>query len=223
MTTESVAAAERTLLYLSSSPMAGSGDPALDSASSHLLSALRPYCSNVILAVASESSGTGLETSKGNLSILHFEGSRGLLGALEALDASIGALSSRYREDKSILVDIRKAVDSSMQLRSKKELIEHFIETVNAATDVNDDWHKFVLEQKETDLETLITGEKLKPEETRKFIDNSFRDGILKTTGTDIDKILPPVSRFGGGNRNVKKQSIIEKLKTFFEKYFGLV
>lgn len=104
MTTESVAAAERTLLYLSSSPMAGSGDPALDSASSHLLSALRPYCSNVILAVASESSGTGLETSKGNLSILHFEGSRGLLGALEALDASIGALSSRYREDKSILV-----------------------------------------------------------------------------------------------------------------------
>ena len=126
-------------------------------------------------------------------------------------------------EDKSILVDIRKAVDSSMQLRSKKELIEHFIETVNAATDVNDDWHKFVLEQKETDLEELITTEKLKSEETRKFIDNSFRDGTLKTTGTDIDKILPPVSRFGGGNRNAKKQSIIEKLKAFFEKYFGLV
>lgn len=126
-------------------------------------------------------------------------------------------------EDKSILVDIRKAVDSSMQLRSKKELIEHFIETVNAATDVNDDWHKFVLEQKETDIEELITTEKLKSEETRKFIDNSFRDGTLKTTGTDIDKILPPVSRFGGGNRNAKKQSIIEKLKAFFEKYFGLV
>lgn len=126
-------------------------------------------------------------------------------------------------EDKSILVDIRKAVDSSMQLRSKKELIEHFIETVNAATDVNDDWHKFVLEQKETDLETLIIGEKLKPDETRKFIDNSFRDGVLKTTGTDIDKILPPVSRFGGGNRSTKKQNIIEKLIEFFEKYFGLV
>jgi hypothetical protein len=32
---------------------------------------------------------------------------------------------------------------------------------------VNDDWHKFVLEQKETDLEELITTEKLKSEETR--------------------------------------------------------
>ncbi|MDD3429235.1 MAG: type I restriction endonuclease subunit R [Oscillospiraceae bacterium] len=126
-------------------------------------------------------------------------------------------------QDKSILTDIRKAVDSTMQLRSKKKLIEDFIETVNVGTEVNSDWQKFVQAQKETDLEALITDEKLKPEETRKFVDNSFRDGTLKTTGTDIDKILPPVSRFGGGNRNAKKQSIIEKLKDFFEKYFGLV
>lgn len=33
---------------------------------------------------------------------------------------------------------------------------------------------------------------------------------------------MPPVSRFGGGNRAKKKQSIIEKLKAFFEKYFGI-
>lgn len=76
---------------------------------------------------------------------------------------------------------------------------------------------------KEADLEELITEEKLKPEETRKYLDNSFRDGTLKTTGTDIDKIMPPVSRFGSGNRATKKQGLIEKLKAFFEKYFGLV
>ncbi len=56
-----------------------------------------------------------------------------------------------------------------------------------------------------------------------KFINNSFRDGALKTTGTDIDKIMPPASRFGGGNRAEKKQSIIDRLIKFFEKYFGLV
>ncbi|MCL1829661.1 MAG: restriction endonuclease subunit R, partial [Oscillospiraceae bacterium] len=64
---------------------------------------------------------------------------------------------------------------------------------------------------------------KLKDEEARRFIDMAFRDGILKTTGTDIDKILPPVSRFGGGNRAEKKQGIIDKLMVFFEKYAGLV
>ena len=68
----------------------------------------------------------------------------------------------------------------------------------------------------------IITNERLKPEETRKFVDNAFRDGVLKTTGTEIDKLMPPVSRFGGGGRAKKKQGVIEKLKAFFEKYFGL-
>lgn len=126
-------------------------------------------------------------------------------------------------EDKSILVSIDKAVNSSIQLRSKKELIENFINTVNGSTKVDEDWRKFVHEQKETDLEALISDEKLKADETKRFIDNSFRDGSLKTTGTDIDKIMPPVSRFGSGNRAAKKQGLIEKLMQFFEKYFGLV
>ena len=57
---------------------------------------------------------------------------------------------------------------------------------------------------------------------TQRARENAFRDGILKTTGTDIDGILPPMRRFGGGNRAEKKQGIIEKLMSFFEKYLGL-
>ena len=126
-------------------------------------------------------------------------------------------------EDKEILIAIDKAIKSSLQLRSKKELIEHFIDTINADTDVDSDWSKFVREQRETDIAQLIQTEKLKPEETRKLMDKAFRDGILKTTGTDVDQILPPVSRFSGGGKRVqKKQTVIEKLKAFFEKYFGL-
>ena len=125
--------------------------------------------------------------------------------------------------DKEILAAIDKAVNSSLELRSKKELIEGFISRVNTSTQVDDDWRKFVAEQKEVDLAILIGDEKLKEKETRHFIDNSFRDGMIKTTGTDIDKILPPASRFGGGNRQEKKQSVIERLTGFFEKYLGLV
>ena len=54
-------------------------------------------------------------------------------------------------------------------------------------------------------------------------MENAFRDGAIRTTGTDIDKILPAMSRFGGGNRQEKKKNVIEKLKSFFEKYFGVV
>lgn len=127
-------------------------------------------------------------------------------------------------KDKEILVAIDKAIKSSLQLRSKKELIENFINTINTDSNINDDWQEFVKEQKKIDIQTLIGEEKLKPEETIKFVDNAFRDGILKTTGTDLDKIMPPVSRFGGGGfRDKKKQNVIEKLKKLFEKYYGLI
>ena len=126
------------------------------------------------------------------------------------------------KKDKEILIDIKKAIDSSIELRSKKELIEGFIDRVNSSKNVTDDFKKFVKEEKEKDLEKVIEEEKLKPEETKKFIDNSLRDGTLKTTGTDIDKLLPPVSRFGGGSRIEKKLGVIEKLKGFFDKYLGL-
>ncbi|KAF1084910.1 Type I restriction enzyme protein [Sporotomaculum syntrophicum] len=135
-------------------------------------------------------------------------------------------LVAKYQEsnckDKTILTTIDKAINSSIELRSKKELIERFIEQVNVSTKIDEDWRKFLDERREEDISAIIKEEKLKPEETRRFIDNAFRDGMLKTTGTAVDKIMPPVSRFGGG-RAVKKQGIIEKLMKFFEKYFGLV
>ena len=135
-------------------------------------------------------------------------------------------LVAKYQQsnckDKNILTTIDKAINSSIELRSKKELIERFIEQVNVSTKVDEDWRKFLHERKEADISAIIEEERLEPEETRRFIDNAFRDGILKTTGTAIDKIMPPVSRFGGG-RAAKKQGIIEKLMLFFEKYLGLI
>ena len=64
--------------------------------------------------------------------------------------------------------------------------------------------------------------QKLKEPETRKYLANAFRDGEIKTVGTDIDKLMPPVSRFGGGGRAQKKQGVIDKLKSFFDKFFGI-
>lgn len=51
---------------------------------------------------------------------------------------------------------------------------------------------------------------------------DSLEAGTLKTNGTVVDEIMPPVRRFGGGNRAQKKQTVIEKIKAFFEKYLGI-
>ena len=125
-------------------------------------------------------------------------------------------------QDKEVLITIRKAIDASPELRSKKVLIENFIDGINDVDDVMTEWRTYVAEEKERELTAIIEEEKLKPDETRKFIENAFRDGSVKTTGTDIDKILPPMGRFGGGNRTEKKQGVIAKLLKFFERFFGI-
>lgn len=125
-------------------------------------------------------------------------------------------------EDKEVLVTIKKAINASPELRSKKALIETFIAGINDVEDVMTEWHDYVAKKREEELVQIIRDEKLKEPETRKFIENAFRDGEIKTTGTDIDKLMPPVSRFGGSNRAAKKQGVIDKLKSFFEKFFGV-
>lgn len=125
-------------------------------------------------------------------------------------------------EDKEVLITINKAIDASPELRSKKSLIKTFIAGINEVVDIMAEWHDYVVAKREEDLENIIKEEKLKPEETRKFLENAFHDGEIKTAGTDIDKLMPPVSRFGGGKRAEKKQGVISKLKNFFEKYFGI-
>lgn len=127
-----------------------------------------------------------------------------------------------HAEDKEVLITITKAIDASPELRSKKALIENFIAGINDVQDVMTEWHEYVAKMREEELVKIIKEEKLKEVETRKFIENAFRDGEIKTIGTDIDKLMPPVSRFGNSNRSVKKQHVIDKLKSFFERFFGI-
>lgn len=126
--------------------------------------------------------------------------------------------------DKEVLITIQKAVDSSPELRSKKDLIENFIAGINEVDDVVEDWHSYVAKEREKALVGIIEEEKLKEKETREFISIAFRDGGIKTTGTDIDKILPAVSRFGSGGseRRAKKETVIDKLKAFFERFWNI-
>ncbi len=88
---------------------------------------------------------------------------------------------------------------------------------------VDAQWQAFVAAKKVEELERIITEENLNAEAARCFIDNAFRDGGIPATGTAITKILPPVSRFSKRNDHAtKKQTVLDKLAAFFERYFGL-
>jgi type I restriction enzyme R subunit len=136
-------------------------------------------------------------------------------------------LIRRYHEDhiknKELLIDINKAIDSSIELRNKKDLINQFITSLDVHSIVDEDWQKFVEERKIEELENIIESENLDHDATYTFIKNSFRDGIVAVTGTAISKILPPVSRFSPtGERTQKRESVLSKLTGFFEKFFDI-
>jgi len=124
--------------------------------------------------------------------------------------------------DIEILGAVEKAVNSSIELRSKKDLIVGFIQRINTSTQIDEDWQKYVRERHDAELLEIIQTENLKEKETRRFMSGSFRDGFLKTIGTDIDRILPPGSRFSAERLQLKK-NVIEKLMRFFGRYLGLV
>lgn len=137
------------------------------------------------------------------------------------------ALIRKYHEehlqDKEIIVSIRKAIDSSVDLRNKKELIERFIESLTPESDVDEDWLVYVEEQRRAELDRIIADEKLNHDEAYKFMDNAFRDGFVQTTGTAITKVLPPVSRFTPtGDRTKKREAVIERLTEFFNRFWDI-
>ncbi len=136
-------------------------------------------------------------------------------------------LIKKYHDDhtknKEILIDINKAIDSSVELRNKKDLINQFIASLDIHSVVDDDWKNFVEGKKVEELETIIESEGLDHDATYEFIKNAFRNGNVTTTGTAITKILPPVTRFSPtGERSKKRESVIDKLSKFFERFFGI-
>jgi type I restriction enzyme R subunit len=137
------------------------------------------------------------------------------------------ALIKQYHEDhtknKELLIDINKAIDSSVELRNKKDLINQFISSLGVHSVVDEDWQKYVEEKKVEELDEIIKEENLDRDATYTFIQNAFRDGTIATTGTALTKVLPPIRRFSpGGERTQKRETVLGKLTDFFERFFDI-
>lgn len=126
-------------------------------------------------------------------------------------------------EDREILVDINKAINSSMELRNKKDLILQFISNLDVHSVVDEDWQRYVEQKRIEELNSIIEQENLNSEETWTFMRNAFRNGTVTATGTDLASVLPPVSRFSpDGERSKKRDSVLERLTTYFTRFFDI-
>ena len=131
---------------------------------------------------------------------------------IKGITIEIGADTKQFTK---AIADAEKQIgDAAYKMRDINKLLKADPKNVELLT-----------QKQKTFTEAIkATKEKLKEEETRAFVAGAFRDGGIKTTGTDIDRILPAVSRFGSksGNRKAKKETVIEKLKAFFERFWNI-
>lgn len=129
--------------------------------------------------------------------------------------------------NKEIKATIERAVNSSISLRSKRDLIEKFIESINAEADSDADvitsWGNYVHDQKANELKAIIEAEHLDAGATKKFIDQAFREGQVQLAGTAFSKILPPQDMFTPDNEHgAQKSRVAEKIQEFFDRFFSL-
>jgi type I restriction enzyme R subunit len=126
-------------------------------------------------------------------------------------------------EQRETRARITRAIDSSISLRNKKDLILAFVDSVTTTSDIDEDWRRFVAAKREEELDEIIEAQGLNAERTRVFVARAFRDGAIPTTGEAVTEILPPTSRFVADDiYGTKKQAVLDRLAAFFDRYFAL-
>lgn len=136
----------------------------------------------------------------------------------------VSQLNGEDGHDREIIIKAMKSVQASPDLRNKEELIRQFIESHTPGTDVHDQWSEFVRQSQRKEIETIIKEENLNRGKALDFIEQSFRNGEVRESGTGIAEILPPMGLFGnaGARRAEKKKTVIRRLKEFFDRFFDI-
>jgi len=122
-----------------------------------------------------------------------------------------------------LTVKINKAIDSSPDLRDKKDLINRFIESLTPDSEVTEKWKQYVDEQKRKEFYDIVSEEHLKEGPAREFIATAWERGYVPEGGLELNAIMPPINPFDpNANREGKLQKVVGRIKGFFGKFFEI-
>ena len=112
-------------------------------------------------------------------------------------------------------------------LRDKRDLIEAVIAGMSVGDDAREKWREYLHRQMLDELGIMVRDLSLKPDETRELLRSSFAEGGVPESGTAINDVMRPMSRFarrrGGVSRAEAKARVIECLKAYYERFCDFV
>ncbi|HEC1567048.1 TPA: type I restriction endonuclease subunit R [Campylobacter upsaliensis] len=163
------------------------------------------------------------DDKESNLDEVEFEVE--LLAQVEVSIEYILELIAKYHKDQATNYEpILKLLDSSLSLRSKKELFLRFIDSLHTQSNVEKDFSAYIKTHKNNALQDIINALNLDPKKTKDFMQDAFERGELRDYGRAFGEILPPSPLFGKGAEQTHKvrEKALEKLQAFFELFKGL-
>ncbi|EAH6235904.1 type I restriction endonuclease subunit R [Campylobacter upsaliensis] len=163
------------------------------------------------------------DDKESNLDEVEFEVE--LLAQVEVSIEYILELIAKYHKDQATNYEpILKLLDSSLSLRSKKELFLRFIDSLHTQSNVEKDFSAYIKTHKNNALQDIINALNLDPKKTKEFMQDSFERGELRDYGRAFGDILPHSPLFGKGAEQTHKirELALQKLQAFFELFKGL-
>ena len=133
--------------------------------------------------------------------------------------------TKEHDDIETLKSEIRRIIRTSLGTRAKENLVINFINKTDLKKlknngEILDAFYKYAKEEKKEKIDELVKDENLK-EDSRRFIEKSINKGFVDYAGSELDRILPPTSRRKGA-REVKKQSVLEKIRKMVEIFIGI-
>ena len=133
--------------------------------------------------------------------------------------------TKEHDDIETLKSEIRRVIRTSLGTRAKENLVINFINKTDLKKlknngEILDAFYKYAKEEKKEKIDELVKDENLK-EDSRRFIEKSINKGFVDYAGSELDSILPPTSRRKGA-REVKKQSVLEKIRKMVEIFIGI-
>lgn len=133
--------------------------------------------------------------------------------------------TKEHDDIETLKSEIRRIIRTSLGTRAKENLVINFINKTDLKKlknngEILDAFYKYAKEEKKEKIDELVKDENLK-EDSRRFIEKSINKGFVDYAGSELDSILPPTSRRKGA-REVKKQSVLEKIQKMIEIFIGI-
>ena len=133
--------------------------------------------------------------------------------------------TKEHDDIETLKSEIRRVIRTSLGTRAKENLVINFINKTDLKklknnVEILDAFYKYAKEEKKEKIDELVKDENLK-EDSRRFIEKSINKGFVDYAGSELDSILPPTSRRKGA-REVKKQSVLEKIQKMVEIFIGI-